>query len=83
MEHQIERKNTLTEADVQLIREILKDHQCRFPDITPEDMATVKMVADDFRTIKRSFLDKIVTMVLIMVLIVASFGREIKRWLAG
>jgi hypothetical protein len=85
-EHQ-DRKNTLTDADFRgledLITRKLQEHQCRFPEITSADMATVKMLADDFKIIKRSFLDKIVTLVLILVLIMAAFGREIKSWLSG
>lgn len=84
-EHQTTRQNTLTELDIIVLEDLisrkLKEHQCRFPEITADDMQTVKMIADDFKTIKKSFIDKIVTVVLILILVVVAFGREIKSWL--
>jgi hypothetical protein len=76
-----ERKSMLTNADIETIEQILRNHQCRFPDISPEDMTTVKMLADDFKAVKRSLIDKIVTFVLVMILVIVAFGREIKTWL--
>jgi Cu/Ag efflux pump CusA len=76
--HLVERKNNLTEADIALIENLLEKHKCRFPDITPTDMMRVKMVADDFDTIKKSVLDKVVIVVLVLMFLVITFWKAIK-----
>lgn len=49
------RRQTLTDADLQQIREMMQDHgSCKFPRVSHEDMDDIKRLASIFRAAEKA-----------------------------
>ena len=59
-ENQIPRKNVLTPADIDLLREMLADHPCKYP-FTSEQAQTLVEVADNMQTAKKITFKLVIT----------------------
>jgi hypothetical protein len=51
-DHPIPRKNVLTDADIDRLRELLSEHPCKYP-FTQEQAATLVDFADNVQTAKK------------------------------
>jgi hypothetical protein len=81
------RKNTLTDDDIRKIEDVidakLEQHTCRFPDMTPDEMAKIKLVANGVDIVVKGVLDKIGLVMLAAIVIVIMCWRNIKTFLGG
>lgn len=63
----VQRKQSLTEADMQMLQEILENnlkHQCKFHDLKHEDIDKIRMITSMFDRLGSKVIDSIVWFVM-------------------